>query len=671
MEVTVTEKTKTHLIYPGLGNRPSEDYTEFRFFCPRASRVYLELFETYDQQSGKRFPMNLNGGGIWQLTLKGNHFGKYYGYRIMAPKDLPNFEHTNELIADPFGLFVTARNHHLQYPKTLILKPEPFDWDDDTFVVPEDHRDLIIYEAHLKDLTAHPSAVAGHPGGYLGLAECGTRGGLSHLKDLGINALELLPLQKFPLYEPAHNEPISEGVLNTWNHYGRNYWGYMTSFFFAPETIFASDGTTKPGAVIGATTAAITEFKLMVKSLHSQGIAVIMDVVYNHVSQYDLNPLKYIDQEYFFRLNPDGTYRSESGCGNDLKTEAPVARQLIIESLKYWMQEYHIDGFRFDLANLIDRDTAELIKKETRAVNPNVVLIAEPWGGGYDPNGFSAMDWAAWNDQIRNGVKGSDPVSGKGFIFGGWQYETSREALENFMTGTLWDGPNGRFAKPEHSVNYLESHDGYTLGDFVRIGYDRSRKDAIVNDISDYTRLSKIELRSAKLAALFLLTAQGIPMLHAGQEWARAKIIRKTDVDDPNTGLPDHNSYEKDNETNYLNYEEIALNQPLYDYYKGLISLRKSSPALRRSDPDDIDFTEYYDALFLTCIIRGKSSGDNYDYLISMNANNEYEQELHLPEGTWELLVTDQQAGDSAILRMNGMVWLAPLSGLVARKLRS
>ncbi|TVQ16741.1 MAG: pullulanase, partial [Balneolaceae bacterium] len=476
MQAAVTEKTKTYLAHPKLGNRPSEEYTEFRFFCPRASRVYLELFDTYEQDNGKRFLMNLNGGGVWQLTLKGNHFGKYYGYRIQAPKDLPNFEHTDRLIADPFGLFVTSLNHHLQYPKTLILKPEPFDWEGDSFIAPEDHRDLIIYEAHLKDLTAHPSSGAANPGSYKGLAESTIRGGVSHLKNLGVNALELLPLQKFPFFEPSHNEPISEGVLNTWNYYGRNYWGYMTSFFFAPETIFASDGSPEPDAIIGSSSVAIREFKEMVKALHKQGISVIMDVVYNHASQYDINPLKYIDKEYFFRLNPDGSYRSESGCGNDLRTESSVARQLIIESLKYWMKEYHIDGFRFDLANLIDRETAELIRKETRMINPNVILIAEPWGGGYDPNGFSAIDWAAWNDQIRNGVKGSDPVNGKGFIFGSWQYETSREALENFMAGTLWHGPNGRFAKSGHSVNYLESHDGYTLGDFIRIGYDNTRQ---------------------------------------------------------------------------------------------------------------------------------------------------------------------------------------------------
>jgi pullulanase/glycogen debranching enzyme len=671
MESAVAEKNKTYVVHPKLGNRPAKDYTEFRIFCPRAEMVELELFDTYEQESGKRYDMNLNGGGVWQLTLKGNHYGKYYGYRISAPKDLPNFEHTDQLVADPFGLFVTAKNHYRQFPKTLILEPEPFDWEGDTFITPKDHRDLVIYEAHLKDLTAHPSSGARHKGGYLGLTETGIKGGIEHMKELGVNAIELLPLQKFPFFEPAHKESISEGVINTWNYYGRNYWGYMTSFFFAPEPVFASDGSTKPDAVIGKSTAAIREFKQMVKTLHREGFTVIMDVVYNHVSQYDINPFKFIDKEYFFRLNPDGSYRSDSGCGNDFKTESPVARQVIIDSLKYWMEEFHIDGFRFDLANLIDRETAELIRYETHKINPDVVIIAEPWGGGYDPNGFSAIDWAAWNDQIRNGVKGSDPVNGRGYIFGSWQYETSREALENFMSGTLWDGPNGRFASSRHSVNYLEAHDGYTLGDFIRIGYDPSRKDQKVDDKEAFTRLEGYELRSAKLAALFLLTAQGIPMIHEGQEWARAKIVEPGKVKDPSAGKPDHNSYEKDNGTNHLNYDEIALNESLFDYYKGLIRLRKSSPALRCSDPDDIDFTEYYDALFITCLIRGKSSGDKYDYLISMNANREYEQELHLPEGLWEIMATENEAGNRPLIRMSGMVHLAPLTGLVGRKLRS
>jgi pullulanase/glycogen debranching enzyme len=671
MESAIADKKMTYLVHPKLGNRPEKDFTEFRFFCPRASRVWLELFDTYEQKQGQRYLMNLNGGGVWQLTLKGDHFGKYYGYRIEAPEDLENFEHTNELIADPFGLFVTVTNHYLQYPRTRIIKPEPFDWEDDTFMVPQDHRDLIIYEAHLKDLTAHPSSEAENPGSYKGLTETGIKGGLSHLKNLGVTALELLPLQKFAYFEPPHNEPISEGVRNTWNYYGRNYWGYMTSFFFAPETIFASDGNTEPDSVTGSSTVAINEFKEMVKALHKEGITVIMDVVYNHVSQYDLNPLKFIDKEYFFRLNTDGYYRSDSGCGNDFKTESPVARQLIIESLKYWMLEFHIDGFRFDLANLIDRETTELIRDELRKINPDVLLIAEPWGGGYDPAGFSRLNWAAWNDQIRNGVKGSDPENNTGFIFGNWQYETTREALENFMTGTLLDGPNGRFLKPTHSINYLESHDGYTLGDFIRIAYDESRKSTPVSDKNAFLRLGAFELRSARLAALFLMTSQGIPMIHEGQEWARAKIVEKTDIDDPHTGFPDHNSYEKDNSTNHLDFNEIQFNSSLFDYYRGLIKLRMSAPALRKTDSENIDFFEYYDALFITCRIFGKKSGDKYDYIIAMNGNKEFEQELHLPDGVWEIVVTDKVADDSALVSVRGMIRIKPISGVVARKLRS
>jgi pullulanase/glycogen debranching enzyme len=160
-------------------------------------------------------------------------------------------------------------------------------------------------------------------------------------------------------------------------------------------------------------------------------------------------------------------------------------------------------------------------------------------------------------------------------------------------------------------------------------------------------------------------------MIHEGQEWARAKIVEKTDVDDPHTGIPDHNSYEKDNATNYLNYDEININPSLFEYYRGLIQLRKSAPALRMTESDRIDFAEYYDALFITCRIFGKSSGDKYDYIVALNGNHEFEQELHLPDGNWEIVVTDQIALDAAIVHVSGMVRLKPVTGLVARKLRS
>ncbi len=163
----------------------------------------------------------------------------------------------------------------------------------------------------------------------------------------------------------------------------------MTSFFFAPESYYATDGTNKALSWNGTDGRAVHELKDMVKAFHNENIAVIMDVVYNHVSQYDYNPLKYIDRDLYFRFDDSGNWIAKSGCGNDCRTESPPMRQLILESLKYWMTEYHVDGFRFDLAHLIDEETREIIIRKLREINPHVIILAEPWGGGYDPAGFS------------------------------------------------------------------------------------------------------------------------------------------------------------------------------------------------------------------------------------------------------------------------------------------
>lgn len=657
---------------PRLGCFPEKDHTEFRIFCPRAESIEVEIFKNADQEKGHRFALNRNGNDIWQLTIKGNYEGQLYGYRIKPPADKPCYDCPDDdiLIADPYSLLVVTENTHLQRPKSVIMKPEPFNWEGDTFVCPNDIRDLVIYETHLKDLTAHETAGIHQPGTYKGFIDKNGRGGVNHLKKMGINAVELLPLQKFAYFEPPHNEPISEGVINTWNAYGRNYWGYMTSFFFAPETIYATDGTIEPGAVNGTSKKAIRELKEMVKMLHKEGITVILDVVYNHVSQYDLNPFKLIDKEYYFRLNEDGHYISDSGCGNDFKTEAPMARRLIIDSVLYWMQEFHIDGFRFDLANLIDRETLQQLRKEAEAINPNVLLIGEPWGGGYDPKGFSEIGWPSWNDQIRNGVKGSDPTKDLGFIFGKWHWEASREGLENFLSGTLNGFSNGRYNSSAHAVNYLESHDGYTLGDFIRIGLNPEMASK-THKRSDLVRLSQDQLKLNKLAALFLFAAQGTPMIHAGQEWARTKVVHAVDgVDDPYAGHLDHNSYEKDNKTNYLNFGDIRKNQELFNYYRSLIELRKNAPALRKARPQDLRFWNYNDSLHITLSIFGEGCEDKYDYIVSINGNPFAVHTIELPSGVWEIVASGHMVAASGFDIVAEKLTIDPSSGFILRKLR-
>ncbi|MEQ8525490.1 pullulanase [Gracilimonas sp.] len=652
-----------------LGCSTSGKQTVFRLFAPKANSVSLIIYEEYEHDSGLELPLDKNDEGIWETIIQDNFTDKWYAYKIDGPEDDPFFTSTNHAIADPRSRHVTSKNHHLQFPKTKIISEEPFDWQDDDFVTPEDPRDLVIYETHIKDMVAHSSAKTFVQGIYNDFREAEV-GGISHLKRLGVNAVEFLPLQKFGYFEPPFGEKTAEGVKNTWNPYARNYWGYMTSFFFAPETIYASDATLEVGKVVGRDTSAQLELKSLVKALHKENISVIMDVVYNHASHYDLNPLKYTAKDHYFRLDEKGNYLNDSWTGNDINTASKYSRELIVESIKHWMTEYHIDGFRFDLAGIIDWETIDLIREEARKINPNVILIAEPWGGDYKPSGFSDHDWASWNDKIRNGLKGYHPVENKGFIFGETDPNLSRFGIENLIRGTLEPGEHGLFNHSGHSVNYLESHDGYTLGDHIRIALDPEKQTQVFEDRKEITSLSKKELKTAKLAALSLFVSQGITMMHAGQEWARSKVIQDPSGKDSKKGQLDRDSYNKDDETNWLNFNEIDINKNLFNYYKGLIQLRLNTPALRKAKPNEINFKVYKDPLHVTFSIDGKSSGDMYDYFVSLNASYKHAHEIILPEGYWEVVVNSEKAGSSTLKSVEKSMLVPAISGVVLRKLR-
>lgn len=657
------------------GYRPgytwAQGATVFRLYAPRAQRVDVEIWSHYDDVHGVKYRMALGADGYWNLKVSGDMSGKWYAYHITPPSPLPrNMEPYLGYVADPWSPHVTTRNHYLHYSRTLIERPSGYDWEGDEGVRFEDPRDLVIYEAHLRDFTAHPSSGATEKGTYKGFLQAGRRGGVGYLKKLGINAVEFLPLQKAARYEPPFMETTATGVSNTWNFYGRNHWGYMTSFFFAPETFYDSGSDRQPNGVSGLDARARDEFREVVKALHKEGIAVILDVVYNHVSQYDLNPLKFADKAAFFRLDTKGRYRSDSGCGNDARTEFPEFRKLIVESIAYWMTEYHIDGFRFDLAHLIDWETVDAISAKAKSINPNVVLIAEPWGGGYDPTGFSRRGWLAWNDQIRNGLKGSDPVHSKGFIFGTWQHETDRGALENYLRGTLLGASNGRFETSKTSLNYLESHDGYTLGDFIRIGLDPGLAGRAVTR-EEVAGLDERGAALARLAALALMVCQGAVMIHQGQEFARTKWIAPDSCNDPATGRLDHNSYEKDNATNHVDYGDLERNQDLFDYYRGLIALRNDSPALRKSPPGSVNVASLSDPLLLTATVAGRESDDPYDYLLILNGNILMEHSVELPEGPWELMASAVHASNKTLAKLAGTVIIPPTSGAVFRRKRS
>ena len=628
------------------------DGIEFKLYAPKSDNVFLVIFDNPEDFSGKEFPMIKDDNGDWNIKLPKAGYGILYGYRLEGPSN-----DSNVIIADPYSQATITQNNYRQLAKSLVVDTK-FDWGNDKWMK-IDPRDLIIYEMHLRDMTVHQTSGSNSPGTYKGFIDKDQRGGINHIKEMGVNAVQILPLQDFANVEIPYKDS-SVFMYNDWNPYARNHWGYMTTFFFAPESYYASDGTIQSNAWNGRDGKAVKEMKDMVKELHNKEIAVIMDVVYNHVSNYDFHPLKYIDNEIYFRLDKKGDYIAQSGCGNDCQTEHPAMRKLIIESLKYWMQEYHIDGFRFDLGYLIDKETRDQILAELRKINPNAIILAEPWGAGYDPDGFSDMGWASFNDKIRNGVKGQNPFNSHGFIFGKWQDKYDQKSLQRFAMGSLREH-GGQYLDIAHSVNYLESHDDHTFGDFIRIGNGDIKEHDIINNREDNARLTKEQLALNKLGALFLFTSQGITFMHEGQEWARSKVIAETEAHDIRVGQIDHNSYNKDNETNWLNWDEKELNSELVNYYKGLIQFRNQYPEFRRSKPEDFEFFDVGKQVALAYMLQDK-------FIIALNGDSENELEIDLSSGVWKILIDGEKIDLDNDTTVSDKLVVNPTRGVVLIK---
>jgi pullulanase len=645
-----------------LGSFVENGKTYFRLFAPNAEKVSLLTFEKPEQTEGKEFPMTRDENGVWETSLDGELYGLYYGYKV-CHQETPCIE--DIVCVDPYSKAVTTFNTYFNPSRSIVIKEENYDWEDDEWIQ-MDWRDLIIYEMHIRDMTEHQSSGVTERGTYQGLIEKGKTGGIDYIKNLGVNAVELLPSQEFANIEIPFKDSLN-GKYNSWNPYERNHWGYMTAAFFAPENYYSENVRELEWEKwSGKDAKAVIDFKDMVKAFHKEGIAVIMDVVYNHISEYEIGNLKQIDKEYYFRLDEKGNYLQQSGCGNDFRTEAPMARRMIVESILYWMKEYHVDGFRFDLGKLTDWETIEEIIFEAKKINPYVIFVCEPWGGGYDLAGFSVRGWGAWNDQIRNGIKGENPFDGHGWIFGKWYGNNNPSRIKSYVNGTLTKDTLGLFQKPDHSVNYLESHDGYTLGDFIRLGLGDVKQDQVIKNVDEAVKLTPTQLKLNKLAVLFLFTSRGITMISEGQEFARSKVIPLNEPkQDPHKGMIDHNTYEKDNETNYINYNHVKINQELFNYYKGLIELRKKYEAFRRADYKDVTFFNYKDNPFaLGYLLKYK----NEEFVVFFNANPTSLFEVELPEGEWNVLADENISGIKTIKVVQKKVTVNSSTGIILKK---
>ena len=498
--------------------------TTYRIFAPRARNAWLCFFDrpmavTWTP-SFRRFPpseeyrMRKDPDGVWEIAVRGLDVGRFYGFRVDGPRgDGEGFD-PDSVVGDPYCR-AAANADGL----SIVVDPAATNqwfkgWTDQAWETP-DPQDVVIYECHVRGMTVHPSsgAPAAKRGKFAGLA--GTLGkgtGLDHVKAVGANVVELLPVSEF-----------SESV-DPYN------WGYATTYFFAPESTYALEPEKGSGYY---------ELKQLVDDLHAQGLAVVLDMVYNHVG--GPNVFATIDKKCYFRLNPDLSFSNHSACGNDVKTESPMMRKLILDSIRYYMEEFHVDGFRLDLAELIDMETMLAIRDLARSINPKAILISEPWSPGRGENKYQlrGTGWSAWNNDFRYAAK--DFVRGSG--------------NRDWLKGSVFGSVDSWALNPLQPVNYLESHDDVAYID-----------ELTANPGQDGRVLTDRDAAMNRLAATILFTSLGKAMMYEGQEFLRSKW-----------GI--YNTYNRGDAVNAVRWtdRDRPLAKQALDYYAGLVHLRTSA----------------------------------------------------------------------------------------------
>jgi isoamylase len=555
----------------------------FALFSKHADHVSLCLFPPGQTSPICEIPLNpqLNKtGDVWHIFVDELPFDYCYGFRVSGPYD-PKHGHrfdNHAILLDPYAKHISSPSHWGQgracgthYPYHATVHPdEYFDWGKDTHPrIPS--RDLIIYEMHVRGFTQDPSSKVNNRGTFLGIIEK-----IPHLKELGVNAVELMPIHEFNELENVLKNPQTQENLF-------NYWGYSTVNFFTPMARYGTGNQY-----------AITEFKALVKELHAQGIEVILDVVYNHTAEgNDHGPtlsFKGFENSVYYMLGPDGVYYNFSGCGNTFNCNNPVNRALILESLRYWVTETHVDGFRFDLASILTRgsDGTPLNNPPLiEAISYDPVLadtkfIAEAWdaGGLYQVGSFPSKTWADWNgryrDDVRSFIKGTDDSCGK--------FATRISGSEDLY---------GKDKLPSHSINFITSHDGFTLADLVSYNEKHNQANGEENRDGDNNNLSwncgeegptthpeilTLRERQRKNFHVALMVSQGIPMLLMGDEYGHTKG-------------GNNNTWGHDSRINWFQWDTLEQNSSFYRFYKMMITFRRSHPILTHSrflGPNDI-----------------------------------------------------------------------------------
>ena len=627
----VTPAFEEKYTYTGtdLGAVWSKEYTYFRVWAPTATAVSVNLYQSGDPECAdllEQIPMAPGKNGTWIARKEGDLHGVYYTYQVCVNGSTVE-------ACDPYACTTGINGHRAMVIDMSSTNPDGWETDTDPNAGKK-IADAVIYELHVRDLSAHESSGIRNKGKFLGLTESGTTTpggvptGLDHIKSLGVTHLHLLPVYDYGSVDERSYDP------------DKYNWGYDPVNYNVPEGSYSTDPW--HGEV------RVREMKQMVKALHDNGISVVMDVVYNHVYHADEFCFNQIVPGYFSRANADGVYSNGSCCGNDTASERSMVSKYIVDSVAYWADEYHIDGFRFDLVGLIDTDTINTIMETVHKAHPNVIFYGEGWDmptavtkPGYQMtiqrNSHLVPGFAFFSDTIRDLLRGSifdDHLPG--FAAG---KATSRWVLDGcFMGMPGWTNT------PAQSINYVSCHDNNTLIDRIAISMPHISREKLI----------KIN----NLAAAFSILSQGVPFFHAGEELLRTKPGKD--------GGFVENSYKSPDQVNairwdMLDQEEYRINR---DYYRGLIAFRKAHKGLRHDNAEDV-----------RAAVRpmGADNGHFAAYMVDEDDGRilcifnaaEHAVSLTLPEGKWHICVRDNIADEKSFADVGGSITVSPISTMV------
>lgn len=619
--------------------------THFTLWSPQAQAAQVLLYDTdRNTPSTATLEMTKSDNGTWRVSSPEKLYGKFYTFRI---------KHNGKWLDETPGVWAKAVGTNGRRAAIIDFSTtNPVGWENDKGPEVKYINDVIIYEMHHRDFSVHPSSGIVNKGKFIALTEQGTRSllgdktGIDHLKELGITHIHILPSYDY--------NSVDESQLPS-NKYN---WGYDPYNYNAPEGSYSTNPANPATRII--------EMKQMVKALHDAGIGVIMDVVYNHTANNDDSNFSLTAPGYYYRHRPDGSYSDASGCGNETASERQQMRNYIINSVKYWAKEYHIDGFRFDLMAIHDTETMTQVAKALKEINPNIFVYGEGWTAGDSPlpverralkeNVATMEGVAVFSDDIRDAIKGHySNAADRGFATGKpGNEETVKIGIVASTAHPQVDyskGNNSKFAyasSPTQIINYVSCHDDLTLTDKLHKSMEGATEDEM--------------MRAARLAQTIVFTSQGTPFMFAGEEIFRDK-----------KGV--HNTYQSPDSVNAIDWSLKNKNAEQFNYYRELIKLRKAHPAFRMTTAQQIADHIVFDNVkadnLISYSIKDNANGDEWKEIKLVFNGSKEVQEVKIKKGEWIIIAHDGKLNaDGMGTTKGGKMTVPPTSALILARIK-